>query len=124
MPSIEQVTAPLAILFDDGRKKLAAACFPHRLGLLYLDPFWHLKKPNEAAHLIKGELRGEGPWRIANVTIRVLGCQNTDPELQPEFLKWQEYLQTSGDYPPQPQIQDIARRLGAVFPEPFSLETD
>ena len=115
MPSIESVTAPMAILFDDGSKKLAAACFQHQLGLLYLDTFWHIKKPAEAAHVIKGELKGEGPWRINNATIRVLGCHNTDPELQTEYQNWQEYLQETSAYPPREQIFAIARRLGAVF---------
>lgn len=120
MPSIEQVTAPLAILFDDGSKKLAAVCFPHRLGLLYLDPFWHLKKPDEAAHIIHGELKGKGPWRVGNATIRVLGCHNTDPELQADYLNWQEYLKEAPDYPPQAQIQEIALLLGAVISTPLS----
>ncbi len=115
MPSIESVTAPMAILFDDGSKKLAAACFQHQLGLLYLDTFWHVKKPDEAAHVIKGKLKGEGPWRINNATIRVLGCQNTDPELQSEYQNWQEYLQETPTYPPREQIAEIAERLGAVF---------
>lgn len=115
MPAIESVTAPLAILFDDGSKILAAACFPHKLGLMYLDTWWHLKKPDEAAHIIKGELKGEGPWRIANATVRVLGCQNTDPELQAEYYNWQEYLNETSDYPPASQIFEIARRLGATL---------
>lgn len=108
----------MAILFDDGSKKLAAACFQHQQGLLYLDTFWHIKKPDEAAHVIKGELKGEGPWRINNATIRVLGCQHTDPELQSEYQNWQAYLQETSTYPPREQIAEIAERLGAVFTTP------
>ena len=115
MAELETVTTPLALLFDDGSKKLAAACFKHQQGLLYFDPFWHLKKPDEAAHLIKGELKGEGPWRVPPVTIRVVGCQNTDPELQNELTRWQDYLKTAQDYPPQAQINDIARKMGAIL---------
>lgn len=114
MPAIDSVTSPLAILFDTGEKKLAAACFEHQLGLLYLDPFWHLKSPADSAHLIRGKLKGDGPWRIDNATIRVLGCRNTDPELQVEFTNWNEYLENSGDYPPREQILDIVRKLGAL----------
>ncbi len=115
MAAIETITSPLAILFDEGKKQLAAACFEHQLGLLYLDPFWHLKSPADSAHLIKGTLKGEGPWRINNATIRVLGCRNTDPELQVEFNNWNEYLQNSPDYPPREQIFEIAQKLGAVI---------
>lgn len=113
MPAIDSVTAPLAILFDDGSKKLAAACFPHPLGLLYLDPWWHQQQPDQAAHLLRGELKGEGPWRVGNATVRVLGCQNTDPELQVDYQRWQAYLGEATDYPPPAQIHEIARRLGA-----------
>jgi hypothetical protein len=113
MPAIESVTAPLAILFDDGSKQLAAACFRHKLGLLYLDPFWHQQKPDQAAHIIKGRLTGQGPWRIDGATIRVVGCQNTDPELQILNSAWSEYLQTAEDYPPIEQVFEIARKLGA-----------
>lgn len=115
MTAIESVTVPLALLFDDGSKKLAAACFKHQQGLLYLDTWWHTKKPDQAAHLIKGSLKGDGPWRIANVSIRVVGCQNTDPELQTELLNWQEYLKEAPDYPPRAQIMTIAKRLGAII---------
>ena len=114
MPAIETVTAPLAILFDNGTKQLAAACFPHKMGLLYLDTWWHLKTPDKAAHIIRGDLKGEGPWRIKDATIRVLGCHNTDPELQQEFSKWSEYLQTAKDYPPREQIVQIAQKLGSI----------
>ena len=116
MPTLETVTSPLAILFDNGTKKLAAACFRHELGLLYLDPFWHQQKPEQAAHIIKGELKGHDPWRIDGATIRLLGCQNTDPELQTLYTTWSEYLKTADDYPPLEQIQEIAKRLGAIIP--------
>ncbi len=115
MPAIESVTAPLVIRHGDGREQVVAACFPHPAGLLYLDLFWHQHGPAEAAHLLPGELRGDGPWRVGAAVIRVLGCHHTDPHLQDQFLPWQDYLQTGGDhYPPRRQLLDIARRLGAT----------
>lgn len=117
MAAIDAVTAPLILRHPDGREQLVAACFTHPLGLLYLDLYWHLSSPRRAAHLIRGEIRGDGPWRVGNARLRVLGCQDTDPGLQADFAAWQEYLQTHGDaYPPRPQILDIARRLGATPP--------
>ena len=110
------MTAPLALRGPDGAKVIAA-CFPHTLGLLYLDTFWHLKRPDEAAHLIRGELRGEGPWRIGDCVIAVLGCHHTDPDLAQPFAQWQSYLESEAaarEYPPPAQILDIARRLGAA----------
>lgn len=108
------VTAPLALRFADGSEKIIAECFPHPKGLLYLDIFWHQNTPNEAAHLLEGELSGEGPWKIGGCVIRVLGCHGTDPQLQAPFTAWRDYLKQHGDqYPPPEQIRDIARRLGA-----------
>ena len=37
MPAIDSVTAPLVLRHADGNEQLVAACFPHPLGLLYLD---------------------------------------------------------------------------------------
>jgi hypothetical protein len=114
MARLETVTAPLVVRLPDGSERVVAACFPHPLGVLYLDLFWHQRSPNEAAHLLRGELNGEGPWRVGDAVIRTLGCQGTDPHLQPQFVPWRDYLaQHDDDYPPREQILEIARRLGA-----------
>ena len=115
MPVIDSVTAPLVLRHPDGHEQLVAACFTHPLGLLYLDLYWHQTTPDRAAHLIRGTLSGEGPWRIGDSRLRVLGCHNTDPHLQAAFSGWQNYLQANGSaYPPREQILEIARRLGAT----------
>ena len=114
MAQIENVSAPLVVRFDDGSEKVVARVFPHPRGVIVLDTFWHRSSPEEAAHLICGTLRGEGPWRVGNAIIRVLGCAHTDPHLQAEFARWRDYLnQQPADYPPEPQILDMARALGA-----------
>lgn len=114
MAAIEDVTAPLVIRFSDGTEKVVAHCFPHPSGLLYLDLFWHQSTPDDSAHLIHGQLQGDGPWKVNGAVIRVLGCHNTDPELQVQYLPWRQYLEQQGDlYPPRKQIREIARRLGA-----------
>ena len=115
MAQIDQVTAPLVLRDPQGHEQLVAACFPHPRGLLYLDLYWHQSTPQQAAHLIEGELRGEGPWRIGDFRLRVLGCHNTDPHLAAPFAAWQQYLQQNPqDYPPRRQILELARRLGAT----------
>jgi hypothetical protein len=101
---IEDVAAPLVIRFGDGAEKVVVHCFPHRLGLLYLEPFWHQRTPGEAAHLVRGELGGDGPWKVGDAVIRLLGCHDADPHLQDQ-------------YPPPSQVRDIARRLGALLPD-------
>ena len=115
MPSIDTVTATLVLRHPDGREQLIAAGFTHPLGLLYFDLYWHLSTPTEAAHRVRGELRGDGPWRVGDPRLRLLGCHNTDPHLQGDFAAWQQYLQTPANgYPPRPQMVEIARRLGAT----------
>jgi hypothetical protein len=114
VPAIEKVTVPLVVRFGDGIEKVVAAAFPDPAGLLYLDLFWHLRTPTEAAHLVPGELHGEGPWKVGKAVVRVLGCHNTDPDLHAQFSPWQEYLEAEAQhYPPRAQILEIARRLGA-----------
>ena len=116
MAKLESVTAPLVLRLPDGREKVVCRAFPHPRGVVCLDLFWHLKTPTEAAHLLPGELRGDGPWCVGDTVIRVLGCANTDPHLQGQFLPWKAYLEEHGDrYPPEPQIREIARRLGCVL---------
>ena len=114
MAAVDNVTAPLVLRHPDGREQLIAACFTHPLGVLYLDLYWHLSTPQQAAHLIRGQVQGEGPWRIGDSRLRTLGCANTDPHLQDDFTAWQRHLQANADsYPPRQQIVDIAQRLGA-----------
>ena len=115
MADLYRVTAPLALRLPDGTRKVVAACFPHPKGLLYLDTFWHQSTPAAAAHLIVGELKGDGPWTIGGCVITVLGCHGTDPDLALTYARWRDYLEQAGpqDYPPPDQIRDIARRLGA-----------
>ena len=115
MAQIDTVTAPLIIRFSQEEEKVVARAFSHPLGLVYLDLFWHRSTPNKAAHLIQGQLQGEGPWRVGDARIRVLGCASTDPHLQEQYIPWRDYLnQHPEDYPPEKQIREIARRLGCI----------
>jgi hypothetical protein len=115
MAIIDQVSAPLVLRDPNGNEKVIAAAFTHPQGLLCLDLFWHQSTPDQAAHLIRGELSGEGPWRIGDHRVRVLGCHNTDPHLADQYATWSEYLANNGDqYPPRQQIVEIARKMGAV----------
>lgn len=115
MADINQMTAPLVLRDPQGNERVIAAAFSHPLGLLCLDLFWHQSSPDQAAHLLRGELQGEGPWRIGDYRLRVLGCHNTDPHLADQFAAWNQYLQKHADeYPPRAQMMEIAARLGAT----------
>ncbi|MCB1874989.1 MAG: hypothetical protein KDH88_03355 [Chromatiales bacterium] len=114
MADLFSVTAPLYIRSPQGRKHIIAELFPHPKGLVYFQPWWHQSKPGDSIHVIEGEIRGEGPWRIGDYLINVLGCQGSDPDLANEYSEWQSYLGQAGDaYPPEGLIRAIARKLGA-----------
>ena len=101
---IEDVTAPLVIRFGDGAEKVVVHCFPHRLGLRYLEPFWHQRTPGEAAHLVRGELGGDGRWKVGDAVIRLLGCHDADPHLQdqvPASLAGARHRAPARRHPPE-----------------------
>ena len=81
MSNLLDVTAPCVIRLPSGEKYLMAEKFEHSEGLLYFDLWWHQSDPENAFHIIEGELVGDGPWKIADHVISVLGCQGSDPEL-------------------------------------------
>lgn len=114
MADLFTVSAPLVLRHPDGQEEVLAALFPHEDGLLYFQLYWHLGAPDECIHRIAGDVSGEGPWRIGDHRLRVLGCQGSDGELALVYDAWQAYLaQAQQDYPPPPLIAAIARRLGA-----------
>lgn len=83
--------------------------FPHPRGLVYFEIFWHLHGPETTVH------RVEGPWKVGDSVIRVLGCHGTDGLLARQYDEWRAYLTEHGDsYPERAFIEAIARRLGAL----------
>jgi hypothetical protein len=114
-----RMTSPLMIRLACGRKRVMAEHFPHPRGLLYFDLYWHLQDPAQAVHVVPGPIRGEGPWKVGEALVQVLGCQGSDPELAAAFEAWRNYLALhAADYPPRPLIQAIARRYAAAIDPP------
>ena len=115
MADLFSVTAPLIIRYPSGDRRVMAERFPHPQGLLYFDLFWHLGNSSEQVHVVNGNIRGDGPWKIGDCVIHVLGCHGTDAEPTMRFDAWQTYLQQSADeYPARTIIEAIARRYGAL----------
>ena len=109
------VTAPLLLQLPDGSKHVLAEVFPHPDGLLFFELFWHLAPNDEGVHLIEGRLHGDGPWRVGDTVIRVLGCNHTDPEVAADYAAWQDYLSSAmAEYPEARMRNAIARRFGAL----------
>jgi hypothetical protein len=115
MADLFSVKSPLMIRLRSGEKRVMAERFAHPHGLLYFDLYWHLGDPAQTLHLVEGPIKGDGPWKVGEAVVRVLGCHGTDPELAAAFEDWRQYLeQNADDYPPPPLILAIARRHGAA----------
>ena len=114
MPDLFSMKSPLMIRFPDGEKRIMAEYFKHPDGLLFFDVFWH-QSDDSAIHLVKGEYKGDGPWKVGDAVITVLGCHGSDPELAALFSEWQSYLQMSPEnYPADEKIKQQAISKGAV----------
>ena len=105
---------PLAIRFRDGSKSIMVEYFQHADGLLFFEPFWNTTAGYEPV-VIKGEVKGDGPWKVGDCVITVLACHGCDAELALVFADWQNALLMQGDdYPDRTTVQAIARKYGAI----------
>ena len=114
MADIFSLTAPLTVKELNGEQKVVAEYFKHPQGLLYFDLYWHQHQPDESMHIVKGEIKGEGPWRIDATVFNVLGCRGTNIEMAMQHEEWLTYLQSADcDYPPEGLVYAIAKKMGA-----------
>ncbi|MBD3620132.1 MAG: hypothetical protein HUJ28_11740 [Chromatiales bacterium] len=114
MAEIFTVTSPLMIKSPHGGEKVIAELFPHPDGILFFEIFWDQMEANDGIYVIKGELKGEGPWKVGDYIINLLGCQGTNPDLAEDFSQWQMYLQSPlSDYPSEASRLALAREHGA-----------
>jgi hypothetical protein len=117
MADLFSMTAPLLVRHADGVRHIVAERFPlgDGPGLIYFELYWHLQRPAaQAIHRLAGEIRGDGPWKVGDAVISVLGCHGTDPELAATFAEWQDYLrQGAPGYPAPKAIRVLAHAHGA-----------
>ncbi len=116
MTDLFSVTAPLMVRFPDGERRIMVERFPTPGGLLYLEPFWTQQHPDEAFHELDGPLKGDGPWKLGDAVITVLGCQGTDPVMADLYARWQTHMQQPGfEAPPREIVEALAREKGALI---------
>ena len=114
MADIFTVTAPLKVRLPSGELHIIAELFKHPEGLLYFDLLWHMDRVR-GVHLLKGEITGEGPWKIGDHIFYVLGCRGTDAELASEYSEWQTWRQMHPEeYPDERMVRRIAENYGAI----------
>lgn len=115
MADLFAMKAPLMIRLSTGEKHIMIEYFRLAEGLLFFEPFWH-QQPHQGVHVVKGEYKGDGPWKVGNHVIQVLGCHGSDPELANLFAEWQFYLQTcANEYPSADVIRSLAKDRGALI---------
>ena len=114
MADLFSVTAPLLIRHADGRHQVMVERLPHVDGLVYFLPFWNQLPAGEGIGFVHGDLRGEGPWKLGEAVITVLGCQGTHPQEAAEFAEWQMYREQLADYPDRQELQRLAQASGKL----------
>ena len=88
-------------------------CFRHPDGVVYVRPFWDQLPEGEGIRLVIGDIKGEGPWKVGDAVVTVLGCQGTNPEQAAELAAWKFHLEQCGErYPTRDELETIAREKG------------
>ncbi len=85
MADLFSVTAPLLIRLPMGDMHVLAECSPHPCGLVYFELFWNLGNPHLGVLVVEGIIKVDGPWKIGDAVVRVLGCHGTDGALARRF---------------------------------------
>lgn len=113
MADLFTMTAPLLIRYPDGRRDVMVERFRHPQGLLYFRIGWDRMEVARGMVLVEGAVRGEGPWKVGDAVITVLGCQGSHPDEAGEFADWQMYREQLGSrYPDHAGLRELARRAG------------
>ena len=113
MADLFSLTAPLLIRFPNGRKDVMVEILRNAEGLVYFRPFWDRMPLQEVIRLVPGRLKGDGPWKVGDAVITLLGCQGANPEQAAEYAEWQAYReQIATDYPNLEALRQFARDAG------------
>jgi hypothetical protein len=109
MADLFSVIAPLLIRYPDGDTHIMVHRLRHPQGLVYFRAFWDRLPPAEGIVLAAGEIRGDGPWKVGDAVVTLLGCQGSHPEHAAEYADWQLHLaECRDDYPESEQLAALA----------------
>ncbi|HYQ70352.1 MAG TPA: hypothetical protein VET88_00335 [Gammaproteobacteria bacterium] len=110
MADLFSVTAPLLIRYPDATLHVMVHRLRHPQGLVYFRTFWDRMPPAEGIVLVAGEIRGDGPWKVGDAVVTLLGCHGSHPAQAAEYADWQLHLAQSPDaYPGNEQLLALAR---------------
>ncbi|SFV69386.1 hypothetical protein MNB_SUP05-5-136 [hydrothermal vent metagenome] len=123
MAEIFTIKSPLYIQYSNGEKRVIQNLFKHPEGLLYFELFWE-NNPKYSIHLIKGKIKGEGPWKIADCTLHILGCNHTHPKLcEMQSFHRQEMLLNPENFRMN-EVLEIASKKGAILPKDIAINNE
>jgi len=110
MADLFSVTAPLLIRYPDGTAHVMVHRFRLAEGLVYFRTFWDRLPDADGIIGLAGEIRGDGPWKIGDAVVTLLGCRGSHPEHAEEYAQWQFHLAQRGDdYPSAEELAALAR---------------
>lgn len=113
MAELYTVTVPLRVQCRDGTRRVALVCVPHARGVVMVEPPAMPGSWRQAMRLLEGELKGEGPWKVGECVITVLGCHGTDGQLATEFAQWRQSYEMSGE--PLPSREELTGLAAQCF---------
>ncbi|MBD3609510.1 MAG: hypothetical protein HUJ30_03085 [Gammaproteobacteria bacterium] len=117
MADLFSITSPLMIRSPHGGEKVVAELYPHPDGIVFFEIFWNHEDEQNGIYVIEGDVTGEGPWKVGEYVINILGCHGTNPALVEDFAQWQTYLQSAlSGYPKQDEVDEVALSFGAYIP--------
>lgn len=107
MADLFSVRAPLMIRSPHGGEKVIAELFPADNGIVFFEIFWDQLPDNQGLYHIEGPIHGEGPWKVGDYVINLLGCQGSHPELAADYSQWQMYRESVEGYPNEDGLKAI-----------------
>ncbi len=120
MNKIFTLHLPLYIKYPNGETRVIEAIFQHPKGILYFELFWE-KEPEYSIHLIEGEIKGDGPWRVGEASFHVLGCNHTHPQMCEMHSFWQTELMQNPTQFRGEEVVKIALEKGVILPEDYPI---
>ena len=108
--------SPLYIKYPNTEVRVIENLFEHPQGVLYFELFWE-KDPQHSIHLIKGNITGDGPWKVGECSFHILGCNHTHPQMCEMHSFWQQQrLQDPAQFR-SAEVVEIALKKGAIVPK-------
>ncbi len=112
--------SPLYIKYPNAEVRVIERLFEHPEGVLYFELFWE-KDPTYSIHLIKGDISGDGPWKVGDCSFHILGCNHTHPQMCEMHSFWQQELLQNPDQFRGNEVVEIALKKGGIVPKNYPM---